>query len=123
MSSADFHESLRELHKERKRLLRQLMQEHELAIGTVSLVRRKCGNPRCHCAEGEGHLQTLFLFKDQESGRRICKLVRRADEERLLKAGERYREFREGMKRLRAIDREEKQILMALAQYRALHYE
>ena len=123
MSSSDLHESLRKLQKERRRLLRHLTQKHELAIGTVSLVRRKCGNPRCHCAEGQGHLQTLFLFKDSESGRRICKLVRRADEDRLQKAGGRYREFRDRMKRLRAIDKEEKQILMALAQYRALHYE
>lgn len=123
MSSTVLHESLRTLHKERRRLLRKLTQEHELAIGTVSMVRRKCGNPRCHCAEGQGHLQTLFLFKDSKTGRRICKLVRRAEEERLQKAGQRYREFREGMKRLRAIDQEEKQILMALAQFRALHYE
>lgn len=123
MSSSDLHESLRKLQKERRRILRSLTQEHELAIGTVSLVRRKCGNPRCHCAEGQGHLQTQFLFKDPDSGRRICKLVRRTDEDRLQKAGQRYREFRDGMKRLRAIDKEEKQILVAFAQYRALHYE
>lgn len=123
MSSSELQQALRRLQKERKALLRRLTLEHELAVGTVSLVRRKCGNPRCHCVDGEGHLHTQFLFMDKENGRRVCKLVRRADEQRLQQAGRRYREFREGMQRLRAIDKEEKQILMALAQQRALRYE
>jgi len=41
----------------------------------------------------------------------------------MLKAGERYRKFREALKQLRAIDFEEKQILMALAEERAISYK
>lgn len=115
--------SLRQLHQQRRRLIRRLTRENELAIGTVSVVNRKCGNPKCHCADGPGHPQTLFMFKDEEQGRRRCKLVRREDEAWMLKAGERYREFREDMKQLRAIDLEEKRILMALAEERAIRYE
>ena len=115
--------SLHLLHQERRHLIRRLKREHELAIGTVSMVSRKCGNPSCHCAEGPGHPQTLFLFKDEKTGRRRCKLIRRADEANMQRAGERYREFREDMKRLRAIDFKEKQILMALAEERAIHYK
>ena len=123
MSRTKLLDSLHKLHQERRRLIRRLTREHDLAIGTVSVVNRKCGNPRCHCVEGTGHPQTLFLFKDQKSGQRKCKLVRRADEAWMLQAGERYREFREDLKRLRAIDLEEKRILMALAEGRAIHYE
>ena len=115
--------ALQQLHQERRRLVDRLKREREFAIGTVSVVNRKCGNPNCHCAQGPGHPQTLFLFKDQKAGRRKCKLVRRADEARMLRAGEHYREFRDGMKRLRAIDLEEKRILMAFAEERAVHYE
>lgn len=114
-------DSLRQLQRVRRRLLRRLTQDHELAVGSVSLVRRKCGNPSCHCAHGPGHLQTLFLFKD--NGQRRCKLVRRADEARLHQAGKRYRVFREDIKQLRAIDRREKEILMALRDLRAIHYK
>ena len=123
MSTTKLRAALRQLHQERRRLIRGLTGEHELAIGTVSVVNRKCGSPNCHCADGTGHPQTLFLFKDHEQGRRRCKLVRRADEARMLRAGECYRQFREDLKRLRAIDLEEKRILMALAQARAIHYE
>ena len=122
-STTKLHDALRELHHERRRLIRHLTARHELAIGSVSVVYRKCGNPRCHCADGVGHQQTLFAFKDIAQGRRRCKLVRRADESRMLRAGKRYRQFREDLKRLRAIDREEKQILMAIAEQRAVHYE
>lgn len=122
-SRAELLASLNQIHQERRRVLRRLKQEHELAIGTVSVVKRKCGNPRCHCVDGPRHPQTLFLFKDGKEERRRCKLVRRADEAWMLRAGERYREFRDGMKRLRAIDSEEKRILMALAEERAIRYE
>lgn len=123
MSRAKLLASLHPLHQERRRLIRRFKREHELAIGTVSVVNRKCGNPRCHCVDGPGHPQTLFLFKDPKEGRRRCKLVRRADEAWMLRAGERYREFREDLRQLRAIDLEEKRILMALAQGRAIRYE
>jgi len=111
------------LQQERKSLLGRLTKEHELALGTVSEVYRKCGNPRCHCANGPGHRQILFLFKDEDDQRRRCKLVRRADEERLLRAGEAYRQFRADLQRLRAIEKEEIQILMAILSARAIHYE
>ncbi len=115
--------SLSRLHHDRRRLVRHLKREHELAMGTVSVVKRKCGNPRCHCVQGPGHPQTLFLFKDDKERRRRCKLVRREDEARMLQAGKRYREFRRDMRQLRAIDLEEKRILMALAEERAIRYE
>jgi hypothetical protein len=115
--------SLRQLAQERRRLIRRLTRDHELAVGTVSVVHRPCGNPACHCARGPGHPQTLFLFKDRKLGRRRCKLVRRADEARLLRAGQRYREFRQDLQALRAVDQRERQILMALLDARAIRYE
>ena len=114
--------SLRRLHDERRRLLRLLRQGDELAIGTVSVVRRKCGNSSFPCPEGAGHPQTLFLFKGDD-GRRRCKLVRRQDEDRLQRAGRSYRELRDALRRLRAINQREERILVALMKRRALHYE
>lgn len=122
MSRRKLLDSLRQLQQQRRRLLQRLTREHELALGSVSVVTRKCGNPRCHCASGPGHAQVLFLFNDDQ-GQRRCKLVRRADEARLLRAGERYREFREDLQRLRAIDQREKQILVAVRDLRALRYQ
>ena len=123
MSRTKLLTSLRQLHQQRRAMLRRLTRDQELALGTVSMVYRKCGNPRCHCVEGRGHPQTLFLFKDEQQGRRRCKLVRREDEVRMNRAGQRYRQFRDDLKELRAIDKEEKRILMALAKVRAIRYQ
>ena len=115
--------NFQDLQQERRHLLRRLTKEHEIAMGSVSLVYRKCGNPRCHCVQGPTHPQVLFLYTDKKTEQRRCKLIRRADEKRMLQAGERYKEFRKDMMRLRAIDKQEKQILMALAESRSVQYE
>ncbi len=81
----------------------------------------KARNPACHCAKGTGHPQTLFLFKDDE-GQRRCKLIRRADEKRLLRAGALYRQFRKDLRQLTTINKREKQSLMALVKARTIHY-
>jgi hypothetical protein len=121
MSIQKLLESLRLLQKERKKLLQRLTRDHELATGTVSVVNRKCGSPNCHCAQGQGHPQMLFLFNDKK-GKRRCKLVRKADEGRMQKAGECYRQFRLDLRKLRAIDKKEKQIIMAIKEKRAITY-
>ena len=121
-SSARIRSDLRRTHEGKRRFLRLLGQTHELAIGTVSIVQRKCGKAGCHCAEGAGHPQMLFLFND-DTGTRRCKLVRREDEKRLLRAARRYREVRAALRQLRAINKREEQILVALVDTRGLKYE
>jgi len=110
------------LQRERSRLIRLLASSQDLAVGTVARVRRKCGNPRCGCLSGQGHPQTIFLFKDDQ-GRRRCKLIRRADEVRMHKAGDRYRIWRKALIRLRAIENRQRQILVAEIKKKAIFYE
>ena len=98
------------------------MAVQEVAVGSVSVVARKCGKPNCHCAQGGGHNQTLFLFRG-EDGLRHCKLIRQADSQKLLSAGDRYRVFRTDIKELKAINKREQQILETLMGQQALHYE
>lgn len=120
-SIRQLREELRDLHQQRRTLLRRLTSRHELAQGSVSVVRRKCGKSNCHCAEGVGHPQTLFLFQGTD-GRRHCKLVRKADADWWLRAGERYREFRRDLRKLRTLNQREEQIVVALMERRAVGY-
>lgn len=120
-STRQLRQELRELHGKRRTLLRSLTSHHELAQGSVSVVRRKCGKSNCHCAEGVGHPQTLFLFQGPD-GRRHCQLIRKADADRWLRAGECYRTFRQDLRQLRALNRREERILVALMERRALEY-
>ena len=122
LSTKKLVEDLRALEKRRRRILRLLMKTEELAVGTVSWVKRKCGRAGCHCAHGEGHRQMHFLFKDA-GGRRRCKLIRKADQVRLSLAGARYAAFRTGRRELKAIEKRETEILVALKEVRGLTYE
>lgn len=122
LSTPELRRRLRRLHEERRALLRRLTRHHDVAVGSVSVVRRKCGKPTCHCAQGVGHPQTLFLFKG-EDGRRRCKLVRQDDSQEMLRAGERYREFRSDLRKLRTLNRREERILVALMEKGAVTYE
>ena len=110
------------LQRECSRLIRLLTSSQDLAIGSVARVRRKCGNPRCGCLSGQGHPQTIFLFKDDQ-GRRRCKLIRRADEARMHKAGDRYRKWRKALNQLRAIENRQRQIMLAEIKERAIFYK
>lgn len=112
---------LQTLEARRRILLRRLAGTSKLAVGTVSWVDRKCGQPGCHCAQGCGHRQMQFLFA--EEGRRRCKLVRRVDETRLEQANDRYRDFREDLKELAAIQKREHELLLDLMHARGLRYE
>jgi hypothetical protein len=113
---------LRTLQARRRLLLRRLLASGELAVGTVSWVDRKCGRSGCHCALGPGHRQMHFLFADAQ-GHRRCKLVRKADAARLERAGQRYRAFRADLRELVAIQKRERELLMAWMRARGLSYE
>jgi len=122
MSIAKLKKKLQSLESTRKGLVKELTADDNLAVGSVSTVRRKCGKPNCHCAKGEGHLQTLFLYKG-EDGQRRCKLVRNEDCDEMIAAGERYRKCRGNLRKLRAIEREEHAILQEIINLRAVEYE
>ena len=73
----------------RRRLLASLRDSRPLLMGSVYTTYQRCGNPTCHCAQGRGHLKTLLVYRIQ--GRRVCKLVRKADVSWVREAAERYR--------------------------------
>ena len=113
---------LKENHQKRNALLRYLLKNNELAVGSVSVVNRKCGKSSCHCFDGEGHPQTIFLFKAKD-GKRQCKLIRREDAAEVIKAGENYREFKEHLRNLDLLYKQERNILGALMEARGIKYE
>src|SRR3989304_2741771 len=97
-STGKLRASLEVLEQRRRRLLESFLQDEELAVGTVSEVRARCGKPNCRCAQGEGHPQMRLLYA--EGGTRRCKLVRKADADRARQAGERDRRLKRALREL-----------------------
>jgi len=57
-----------ELRRKRRNLARRLASRGRLIKGSLSVNRRKCGNPRCRCAEGYLHESPAFTFKKKDGG-------------------------------------------------------
>jgi hypothetical protein len=110
----------RALVSRRRQLLDALRDSRPLLMGSVYNTYQRCGSPTCHCAQGRGHLKTLLVYRIE--GRRVCKLVRKADVSWVRKAAERYRRFRKLVRELRTLNREEIELFEALARRRAIEY-
>lgn len=122
-SIAKLKKSLAHIQKEREDLHRSILQDQEMAIGSVSVVEGTCGKSTCHCASGKtGHPQTIFLFKGPD-GRRRCKHVRQDDSHQLMAAHKNYADFRNNLRELRHLSQQEQAVGMAIRKERSLIYK
>lgn len=122
-SIAKLRKSLTQIQKEREALHRLILEDMEMAIGSVSVVEGTCGKSTCHCASGKtGHSQTIFLFKGTD-GRRRCKHVRQDDSHKLLAAHKNYTDFRNNLRELRHLSQQEQAVGMAIRKERSLSYK
>ena len=121
LSMAKLLATLRTLERRRAGLLADVLRDEELVVGTVSEVRARCGKPGCRCARGEGHPQMRLL--SVEGGRRRCKLVRKADAERIRTAGARYRRLKAALRDLTALHTQKLRLLRELVRKRGLRYK
>jgi hypothetical protein len=71
-----------------------LLGEREpLTAGSLVTLRRRCGKPTCHCADGEGHPAKYLSLK--EAGRTRLVYVGASEEMALAESNGRYRQFRQ----------------------------
>jgi hypothetical protein len=112
---------LRSAAAQRAAVVDELAQTDPLIIGSLSEVQRRCGKPGCHCAERPGHAQTILM--SVHDGRRRCQLIRQADQTAVREAVERYRAFREGLRRLSTLDATVLALLKELMRLRDEGYE
>lgn len=112
---------LQALEAQRARLIQALTRAEPLIVGSLSLVNRTCGKPTCHCATKPGHaVWTLATTRD---GRRRCQVVRIDDVDEARQRVDAYKNFKQRLGELEAIENDEKEILRGLMQKRNVIYE
>src|SRR3990172_12388825 len=97
---------LRSLEHRRARLLELLFEDEPLLVGGLSLVKRTCGKPTCHCATTPAH--EAWVLATTRAAARRCQVVRLADVEDVRRRVGIYRAFRTALRALEAIEREER---------------
>lgn len=108
-STKKARESLQDVWHRREELLKILLADEPLLVGSVYDTLRRCGNPTCRCAKRPTHRQTLLIFT--KAGRRRCRFVRQADAALLRESAERYRVWRQALREFRTLQNWERGLL------------
>jgi len=112
---------LRLLEQRRARLIEALCDDEPFLVGSLSLVQRTCGKPTCHCATTPAH--PAWVLATTRDARRRCQVVRLADVEDVRRWVALYRSFKQALRDLEAIDREQRALLRGLMEGRNVPYD
>lgn len=112
---------LQALEAQRARLIQALTRPEPLLVGSLSLVNRTCGKPTCHCATKPGH--AVWTLATTREGQRRCQVVRLDDVEEVRQRVAVYKDFKQRLRELEAVENDEKEILRGLMEKRNVTYE
>ncbi len=113
---------IRRLEAKRARIVGQLRASGLLLVGSLSLVKRTCGKPGCHCAQEPAH-EAWLLATRLAGAQRRCQVVRQADVKEVQKRVAAYKRFRAGLRDVEALHKELKALLRGLMENRNVPYE
>ncbi len=101
---SQLRKSLTERVRELEGLLPILLGRQMMLKGSVYQLRRKCGKPTCHCADGTLHESMVLSWS--EAGRTRLRSIPERSVNRLRRLTERYQRFRKARARLAQISKE-----------------
>jgi len=94
---------IQKLENKRAVLIERLSQTQAMIKGSFSTSYRRCGQPNCRCAEGEGHLMNRISYTDQ--GKSRTKTVQHKDIEWAKQMTQTYKRFRKDRQALRELEK------------------
>lgn len=106
---------------EQQALERVLLGRGLMLRGSLLERPRLCGKKGCKCARGDPHPSGLYLSRPIEGTARH-QFIRSADHQRARREALAYKEFRQSLRRWRAIDKEINQLWEALGEAREEDY-
>jgi hypothetical protein len=90
---------------ERQQLEKVLLQHQHLLRGSLLERPKFCGKPGCKCTQGQPHPSSLYLSR--LVGKTVRHFfIRAKDHERARQEAQSYKEYRQALRRWRAIDKE-----------------
>jgi len=85
-------------------LLQVFLGREPLLPGSLYTLRRRCGKPTCHCAQGELHPSTVLSYRGQGWPQNITPPAEKLSEVR--KLTDAYRRFRQARTQLRRLQKQ-----------------
>jgi Family of unknown function (DUF6788) len=95
---------LRDLQQQLSTLLESFLGRQPLLPGSLYTLRRRCGKPSCHCAQGELHASTVLAYRGQGGPRNLTPTPEQLPAVRELT--DEYRRFRKARTQLLRLQRQ-----------------
>ena len=95
-----------ELRRRRKQLLRKLPPLQAVLRGSLIERYKRCGNPRCRCANGPGHGPKFYLSVSRTGASPQMDYVPQAEYERVSQSLANYSQIREILEQISEINHE-----------------
>ncbi len=92
------------LEQQRQKAVSYLLSPKDMVSGSIYSTYKKCGNKRCRCAKGELHGPFSYISK-RVDGKTVLSFVRRADEKKITKEAQNYREYIKVIAKLNKLDK------------------
>jgi hypothetical protein len=92
------------LEQQRQKAVSYLLSPKEMVSGSIYSTYKKCGNKKCRCARGELHGPFNYISKKID-GKTVLTFVRKADESKITKEAQNYREYIKVIAKLNKIDK------------------
>lgn len=92
------------LELQRQKAITYLLSPKDMVSGSIYATYKKCGNKKCRCAKGELHGPFNYISK-RVDGKTILTFVRKADESKITKEAQNYREYIKVIAKLNKLDK------------------
>ena len=92
------------LEQQRQKAITYLLYPKDMVSGSIYATYKKCGNKKCRCAKGELHGPFNYISK-RVDGKTILTFVRKADESKITKEAQNYREYIKVIAKLNKLDK------------------
>ncbi len=114
-------EKIREVEKQRKRLVSLILDHSELIEGSLRDSLMKCGKKGCRCEQKPIHPVTRL--SRWENGKLINKLIRVTDREWVRKLFDNYKKHKQALNEIGKINNKEKKLLKNMIKLKTIKYE
>jgi hypothetical protein len=110
------------LELQRQKVITYLLSPKDMVSGSIYTTYKKCGNKNCRCAKGELHGPFSYISK-RVDGKTVLTFVKKADENKITKMSQNYREYIKVIAKLNKLDKKIYDCIKKIKEIKTKDYE
>ena len=110
------------LELQRQKAITYLLSPKDMVSGSLYSTYKKCGNKNCRCAKGELHGPFNYISK-RVDGKTVLTFVKKADESKITKMSQNYREYIKVIAKLNKLDKKIYDCIKKIKEIKTKDYE